>query len=216
MDRKKIEYFIEKCHKLATENGWWDDLPELKNGEHWNRERNSWIADKVELIENEAAEAVEALRDNKIADFSKYNEDLERRKITMREKGEDGFNKTSFKNIIKDTFEDEIADVFIRTCDIIGHFNYSFDNELHIGEKYIKEEFCFKDLRQSIRDIKWHVLTFSNAIHESQVEYPNNLSDIIITCIGIAGEQQFDLEKHVELKLKYNKTRGRMHGGKRF
>lgn len=45
---------------------------------------------------------------------------------------------------------------------------------------------------------------------------PDELADAVIRCFDIAGAEGYDLQKHIELKLKYNAMRGKLHGGKKY
>ena len=95
------------------------------------------IGVKLMLIVSELSEALEADRRNKHADFDRFEkvydcgmEDL---------KGFDSPNKEAaafegaFRCSIKDTFEDEIADAFLRLMDLCGEYN--IDIEMHINMK---------------------------------------------------------------------------------
>lgn len=46
--------------------------------------------------------------------------------------------------------------------------------------------------------------------------YPDELSDLSVRNMDLSKGEGIDLEKHIALKLAYNKTRSRMHGGKQF
>jgi NTP pyrophosphatase (non-canonical NTP hydrolase) len=44
----------------------------------------------------------------------------------------------------------------------------------------------------------------------------DELADTIIRLIAICGENDIDIEKHIQLKMKYNHLRGFKFGGKKF
>lgn len=46
--------------------------------------------------------------------------------------------------------------------------------------------------------------------------FQDELADVVIRVLDLCGALQIDIEKHIELKIKYNTTRERMHGGKKY
>ncbi len=44
--------------------------------------------------------------------------------------------------------------------------------------------------------------------------FEDELADTVIRVLDLCGALNIDIEKHVELKMKYNKSRERMHGKK--
>lgn len=44
--------------------------------------------------------------------------------------------------------------------------------------------------------------------------FEDELADTIIRILDLCGHLNIDIEKHIELKMKYNETRERMHGKK--
>lgn len=75
------------------------------------------------LIVSEVAEAMEADRKNRYANLSLLP---------------NGFDKGLFLENIKDTFEDEIADVFIRILDLCGHMNIDIEKHVELKLQYNK------------------------------------------------------------------------------
>lgn len=83
------------------------------------------IGERLCLIHSEVSEALEADRKNNHADKLAAGDVLLF--------SDDEVFKQQFKNHVKDTFEDEIADVVIRCLDTAAHLN--FDIEKHIEAK---------------------------------------------------------------------------------
>ena len=85
-----------------------------------NKERGFWdeespnIPEKLALIHSEVSEALEALRDGRIL-------------------GDQEWDPACFKLKVKDTFEDEIADVIIRCLDLCGYLGV--DIQRHVKTK---------------------------------------------------------------------------------
>ena len=181
---------IKKCHKAAIDNGWWDECP--PNGPL----RAPWIADKVDLIASEGAEAIEAIRSNRYADVKRFNENIEEFKSPEYFHNHKIF---CFQSFIKDTFEDEITDIYIRACDLMGFYD----------QQYINYE--FKDdmpTRLMIRIIRYVALEYSL---KPQMDYLT-FCRIMFFCERIAHNEGFNLQTHIDMKLQYNSTRGKKHG----
>lgn len=87
----------------------------------WDKERN--VGELLMLVTSELGEAMEAHRKNKFAEVSRYR--------NLRIAGSDF--EFAFKQDIKDTFEDEIADSMIRLFDLCG--GLGIDIEFHIQQK---------------------------------------------------------------------------------
>lgn len=44
--------------------------------------------------------------------------------------------------------------------------------------------------------------------------FEDELADTIIRILDLCGDRNIDIEKHIELKMKYNRSREKMHGKK--
>ena len=91
-----------------------------------NREN---IGQTLCLIHSEISEALEAVRKNRHARMEYFNVDNEK------------FNdiisfESNFRDCIKDTFEDEIADTFIRLLDLCGAFEIDIDKHIELKRKF--------------------------------------------------------------------------------
>lgn len=110
---KSINELSQDVYENAKLKGWYD------NGAANN------IGERIALIHSELSEALEADRKNKYADLPKFEE-------LLKIEGEQHFEFV-FRHTLKDTFEDEIADVVIRCFDMSAHLG--FDLEKHIEAK---------------------------------------------------------------------------------
>ena len=95
--------------------------------------RRSLISEKLMLMSTEISEAMEALRKNRRVSAA----DMERLRFGELHEPDPSceFNKTPFEKYVKDTLEDEIADLFIRALDFCGKLNIDID--WHIEQKSI-------------------------------------------------------------------------------
>lgn len=88
------------------------------------------IGQTLMLIVSELSEALEALRKNKRANIDLFDFDHVFQSDIIPE---DERFKKAFTQSIKDTFEDEIADSFIRLFDLVG--GLGIDIDFHIEQK---------------------------------------------------------------------------------
>lgn len=86
------------------------------------------IGEMLCLIHSEVSEALEADRKGKYADLKKF--DLDRQSTPFHE---NAATRDAFKDHVKDTFEDELADVMIRVMDLAAY--KGIDLEKHITLK---------------------------------------------------------------------------------
>lgn len=110
----RIKDLIKEIHQNAKEKGFWDKPRE--------------VGTLLMLIISELAEALEADRkDNRSPKDLNGFDDL----------GQCGFDG-KFRNYIKDTFEDELADVAIRLFDLCGGLNIDLEKHIEIKMSYNK------------------------------------------------------------------------------
>lgn len=114
MDIKKLQ---KEIHRNAKDKGFWaiDGI-------------NDALTTKLLLIITEVCEAVEADREGRWASLELFNR--ERQASPFHEKSA---TADAFKLHVKDTVEDELADVFIRLLDVCE--NYQIDIEKHVRIK---------------------------------------------------------------------------------
>lgn len=114
-----INALIRQAHDIAVKNGFYEYENEIKNIGNRN------ISEMLMLIVSELAEAQEALRRNK---FNPYLPEYTNKKL----------NIVKFKKYTKDTFEDEIADTFIRLADLCGYLNIDIEKFIIAKIEYNK------------------------------------------------------------------------------
>ena len=122
----KLNKFCKEANDRASEKGFWDDMDislqvidsNTKSNDIISAVKDAFIAQKVALIMSECGESLDAMRED--------NYGLEK----------------------KDSFEDELADVFIRLADLCGEMkidiekqitwkmNYNADREAKHGKSF--------------------------------------------------------------------------------
>lgn len=88
------------------------------------------IATDLMLIVSELGEACEADRKNRHAEMEHYE------RAMSNPPTPDNFKQACFEVLIKDTFEDEIADTFLRLMDLCGALNIDIEKHIRLKAKY--------------------------------------------------------------------------------
>lgn len=107
-----LNELARQFHERSKAKGFWDE----------ERETGTLLM----LIVSELSEALEADRKNKHANMPFFNFDVD-----TGDSFEDAFKKN-----IKDTFEDEIADVAIRLLDLIGKMGIDIEKHISLKMQY--------------------------------------------------------------------------------
>lgn len=119
-----------------------ESLNQLRDEIHANAKEKGFCDSKKEvgtmlmLIVSELAEALEADRTGDFCDFSKYEECKKEMDVGIRTSEE--IEKYAFEKYIKNTFEDELADVIIRTLSICGYLGIDIERNVLAKMKYNK------------------------------------------------------------------------------
>ena len=119
---KSLNQLRDEIHANAKEKGFYDNPRE--------------VGTLLMLVVTEVAEALEADRTGDFCDFSKYEECKKEMDVGIRTSEE--IEKYAFEKYIKNTFEDELADVIIRTLDICGYLNIDIERSVLAKMKYNK------------------------------------------------------------------------------
>lgn len=184
VSKEKTREFIDSAYRIACEHGFHDNK-ELSREHH------------LMLVLTEVCEALEAHRKGRFANLKSFDSLSLERTFDFR-----------FKSYVKDTLEDELADICIRLYDFCGAFEIDpillkeddIREMFHVFDKYSFTERCFA-LSMLICDAHaadWEV-------------YVGQLLDFVY---ALCDDMGIDLERHIELKMRYNAGRARMHGKK--
>jgi hypothetical protein len=176
-------------------------------GQNINPNKN--IGELIMLIVTELSEAVEADRIKKHADFkSDYHLNIE----NVLPPGCDGsyFNHpqiyiNAFEREIKDTFEDEIADTYLRLYDLCGYLDI-VPNEVRGSVNWRT-----KNTADRLRQISKKVLDL-NPDYPKDNDFKTALGFIFLYLDVFCEGNGIPISKHREAKIAYNKTRKHLHG----
>ena len=186
MDREKILSFINRAYATACAHGFHDVD---RSDAHF-----------MMLVISEIGEMVEADR---------------RKRRFDREKYRNGFDsdKVMFEKYVKDTLEDELADVCIRIFDFCGYRRLepvmSSKGLIDMGDSF-EEIFGGMSICEqcyAVCNLVTDVTRFA-----SPVEKRRALGSILSFAVSFARYHGIDLEWHIENKMRYNENRAIRHG----
>lgn len=189
----------DEAYQNAVEHGWHD---EDLSTEHF-----------LCLIISELMEAVQAERKGKRSDAAKFNE-WQGNNIPFSEETRVRRFQEDFEAYIKDSVEDELSDVCIRIFDLAGLLGVSF-----LGVKFplkIRDEIYKYKSQKTFTEWSYDLTRFIgiyNSWHITTLDFFVNILQEVFIMSKIKG---FDLLWHIEQKMKYNRTRPRMHGNNKF
>ncbi len=169
-----------RAHENAVRHGFWD---EKRNPTHC-----------LMLAITEVAEMVEAHRKGRRADRKLYEWAL---KAADKE-----FDDNNFEGCIKDSVEDELADVAIRLFDLAGAMGVDF--EMMKPCRYFRAYGHCMFTENAFGLVKG--LTRENFAVEKRIQFG------IAYLEGWARSLKVDLDWHVEQKMRYNAGRPVKHG----
>ena len=196
-----INELITTAHSDAKANGWWDEP------------RNT--GELLMLIVSECGEALEAHRSGKrwtnpphiggLDNFDAYASSYP-----------EGW-KLCFEHYIKDTFEDELADIVIRIADLMGGLHISVDESAKDPFSYGNEFYQQWHLQDNVGEFLFERVVRSLCGFASKKDngiiIPGSLYHTPIASINAwCQHHNINLWRHIELKLAYNRTRPRKHG----
>lgn len=178
MKRNEIS---EKAHKNAVEHGFW---AERKSNEHC-----------LMLICTEVAELVEADRKDIKADVGKF--EFWNKEVPTNFNGD-------FEQYIKNTIEDEFADIYIRLADLAGALGVDFDKMQPCRYYRAFDRFSFTENAFAL--IKG--LSKDRIAIEKRIQFGMGFIE------DWTKHHDVNLEWHIAQKMKYNQSREAMHGKK--
>ena len=168
--------------------------------EHEFHEKEQSDETYLMLIITEIAEAVNADRKGHHAKLEKFENQIEYAK--MHNVYSDDYFKSCF-SYLKNSVEDELADVAIRILDFSGLRNVDLSNNRPSIFHYVVSE--KKSLCENCYSIVMNITNYRGSIF-------GMLNDVIRQVIELAKFYSIDLFKFIDLKMKYNELRPYKNG----
>lgn len=200
-----INELITKAHGIAKSKGFWDT------------ERNT--GELLMLIVSECGEALESHRKGKRA-TREWMEAVLRvsdnviggielpdgRRFVPGSQSQTFNERELFDGHIKDSFEDELADIVIRIADLMGGLGLSPDHAFDCASIEVD--------KYNVGSCLLGVVSCMTAKHteDTWIADPMQLTIAVGLVQAIAKHEGIDLERHIELKMAYNETRPHKHG----
>ena len=176
-----INSWIHSAIKTAREKGW-----------HTTSYSNNHF---LALIGTEVAEAIQADRNCRHANPQFVS--------LIRSIQSDYEFEVEFDKNVKETFEDELADIVIRCCDLLG----------------LRNENCQRAAKTAPDTWAIFTLTAYEWLHKLTDGFDppvKKVCSVINGVIDYCQEKGIDIGTFVEMKMRFNKTRPYMHGGKKY
>lgn len=195
MSKKELLSLASKAFGIAYEHG-------LHDSGHSNMH---WLM----LCVSEIGEMVEADRKSRHADVDRY--------VDERKFGQDVYDKdtrTPFEKYVKDTFEDEMADVFIRILDFASAIGVEKMLGSDVGIIDMSDEFkeLFGGYTNAERCFFLTKMLCEIDEHTSEEEVASTLSRSLSFILEYARFLRIDLRRHISLKMQYNALRPPLNG----
>lgn len=182
----------EKAHANSVRHGFWENNP---SDQHF-----------LCLVISELMEAVEADRKSRRADKKAFLDKMEARKTLEYPADTDIYKsyqpKRIFEDYIKDTVEDELADAAIRLLDLAGAHNLNL-NRFCLQHVVTPRKTFTENIFAIVKDLVNYKYS-----QEEQVSYALHQIRRLSEIMG------FNLEWHIEQKMRYNESREVKHGKK--
>ena len=190
MNTEELNALKDKAYKWAVEHGFHE---EEKPDAYW-----------LGLVMSEMGEAINADRQGLQADAVLFNDDLAKMSF-----------KDSFEAHIKDTVEDEIADIVIRLLDFAGMKGYELSTDEYLNSFILSG---LKELKTSglpgLLLIFIYALFYNSRFHDLE-ECVCRTIRIISDCFDkMIGGSDCDLWWFVKQKMRYNEQRPMLNGKK--
>lgn len=187
--KERVSELVSNSYRVAKEHGFHEDY---HSPEHY-----------MMLVLSEIGEMVEADRKNRHADIACFTTS-----------GLESWT-TLFETWIKDTFEDEMADVVIRLCDFCGSLGvlpYMKDVMVDMSEDF-REFFGNKSVCEQCFQLSSLVVDVQEVSHDADdTEMRHRLGATLCFVFEMARFHGIDLLWHVDRKMEYNESRPRRHG----
>lgn len=190
---QNLNELSKAVHENAVKHGWWETHPSV---EHC-----------LMLVVTEVAEMVEADRAGRYSNLEKTN--IGKATNTMRENLREAIETAKnfprvFESFIKNTVEDEMADVVIRLLDLAGRMGIDFERMSENRYHRAFDKFEFAE----------NAFALTKGLCRENINIFKRIQFGISFVENWANARGFLLQWHVQQKMRYNATRPFKHGKK--
>lgn len=175
----------DKAYQCAVAHGWHE---ENLSDEHF-----------LCLVISELMEAVEADRKGMHANRANFEYCMKQRKR------DDGEFMYAFKQDIKDSVEDELADACIRMLDLAGLRGYDLDSFDYEGSD-----------TEDYSDMTFTESMFRICVYVTDNFYRDEPFILLNEIFAFCRDRNIDIFWHIKQKMKYNELRPYKHGDKSY
>lgn len=175
----------DKAYQCAVAHGWHE---ENLSDEHF-----------LCLVISELMEAVEADRKGMHANRANFEYYMKQRRR------DDGEFMYAFKQDIKDSVEDELADACIRMLDLAGLRGYDLDSFDYEGSD-----------TEDYSDMTFTESMFRICVYVTDNFYRDEPFILLNEIFAFCRDRNIDIFWHIEQKMKYNELRPYKHGDKSY
>ena len=190
MNTEELNSLKERAYKTAVAHGFHE---EEKPDAYW-----------LGLVMSEMGEAINADQKGLHADAVLFNDDLSKMSF-----------KDSFEAHIKDSVEDELADVVIRLLDFAGLKGYELSTDEYLDSFILS---ALEELKTSglpgLLLFFIYALSYNSRFHDLEKCVCRTIRIISGCFYKMTGGSDCDLWWFVKQKMRYNETRPRMNGKK--
>lgn len=191
------------------------DLQKLSQQAYATAKAHGWHDEKLPdetylmLIITEIAEAVQADRKDRHADVESFN--------YYYEDNDDGFDadgfifKAYYDDFIKNSVEDEIADIIIRCLDLLGLKKKGAYLDEYVS-RYILD---FMERKPSFAEFAYEMCQFA-ASGDDSLGISERIGCIIGMVLQYCKQHNIDIDFFVEQKMRFNKLRDYKHGNRKY
>lgn len=197
MKTEQLNALKDRAYKTAIAHGFHEE----------ERPDTYWLG----LVMSEMGEAINADQNGLHADTKGFEEDLAKIPFV------NGFKdiRDSFEAHIKDSLEDELADIVIRLFDFAGlkRYELNIDSIGHVFSYYVLEGWFEGHKLPGVLVSLIGLLI--DAVKENQLdEYIGTVICVLSDCFEKMTGSDFHLWWFVEQKMRYNELRPRLNGKK--
>ena len=197
----------DKAYQIAVAHGWHEkDLPH----DHW-----------IMLIISELSEAIQAERKARYAQVDSYKSSISImdtiRDYWSTSEGQKLLQKIFYEKFMKDSFEDELADVVIRTLDFAG----LREIDLSPLQENEKDGYCIEDPslmndfagQRPFTRVAFELTdTLTSCFDDWQELRPDRLIRFLNDVMYYCRFKRIDIEFFVQEKMTFNESRCFKHG----